>query len=158
LVLVLLLSGASCNPIVIVGYLDATVTPKGDTTGQASLYAYINFTEFRCDLVQGNLQMTFLAPDPDGSNEMVLVLAGSGDGLSAGKYTIDGTGANSFNASIVIRNAGGADTFTLTSTTGWVDLKAIESTKSGCKGAQGSYKVNIAGGGVGQGTFTANVI
>lgn len=151
-----ILSLPTCSPLPNVAYLDALITPRDDETGGQSTQTHIYFNEFQYSLVQGNLKLTFIAADPAGDNEMVMILQNSGGNFPTQTYRIDGINQNAFNAAVIIRRDLSPESLTVSSTQGFVNLDAIVvDDNKVLRGVQGEFKVNFTGGGVGEGWFKA---
>ncbi len=142
-----------CNPIEIVGTLDAQIAPGDDVVGNQSARLYINFTRLTpTKTAEGNLKLEFTDPD---TNVMTIVLAPQSGEFPVGQYQITGSNANAFTA-VLLQNKGDPATarqLSVTSNLGIIQLQALNTTSSGVSAIQGQFQVNFTGGGAGTGIF-----
>lgn len=134
-----LLLMSSCNLPPVLATLEATIIDPNDTGGSGSSYAVVNFTQFNGIHSNGNsseLQFT----NPEGDSMTIII---SGD--SIGSYSIGALTQVSGQISIT-RNLQQV-TQAFSASAGSINITGIAIDGDEVIAAQGSFEINIEGGG-----------
>ncbi|HLG20796.1 MAG TPA: hypothetical protein VI895_13405 [Bdellovibrionota bacterium] len=150
ILLSLFLVSCSGTPIAT---LRAAVSFAGDTTGENSASANINFTSFTQPPGPNgndtNLRMLFTNPEGD---TMQIVLAPVGGTFPTNtKYDLDGA-TNTFEASFTVTSGSGARTYTVSTTNGFLNLYSVNIVDGYLKGISADFRMNFDSGGESAGT------
>jgi hypothetical protein len=154
LLLPLVLSVLSCQPIIIYGNLYAVIAPKSDREGRSSSVVNVYYTEFNASysVTPGKLTLTFSTPDGD---EMIFGLPVVNNQVAVNTYKFDSTGATTFSAKFSDVTGKGA---AVTYSDGYVNVKSISfSSSNALKSVSGDFRLNFTEGGNGEGTFNVTV-
>ncbi|MCI5072993.1 hypothetical protein MRY82_08675 [bacterium] len=131
---------SSCNLPPVLATLEATIIDPNDTSGSGSSYAVVNFTRFNGIYSSSNGDAELQFTNPEGDN-MVITL---GD-ASVGTYSVGGV--TQVNGQITVTRDLEQVTQAFSASAGSITITGIATDGDQVIAVQGSFEINIEGGG-----------